>query len=83
MYKRKFMIYRLHIKKRSKKADNLESRYLMSKKSQGKRLRRLYKVKLRHLKLLLLLQLSLSFQPLNHLYNVNFAVVGVVLQGIK
>jgi hypothetical protein len=77
------MIYRLHMRRRSKNINNLESRYPINKELLEKRLRHLYKVGLRHLKLLLLPQLSLSFQPLNHLYDVNSAVVGVVLQGIK
>jgi hypothetical protein len=77
------MIYGLHIRKRSKNEDNLKSKYLMSKELLEKRLRRLYKVRLRYLKLILLLRLSQSFQPLNHLYDVNFAAVVVELQDIR
>jgi hypothetical protein len=71
------------MRKRSKNADNLESRYPISKESPKKKLRRLYRVGLRHLKLLLLLQSSQSFQSLNRLYNVNFAAAVVVLQDIE
>jgi hypothetical protein len=79
LYERKFMIYELHMRKRSKNVDNLESRYPMSKELLEKKLRRLYRVGLRHLKLLLLLWLSQSFQSFNCLYDVNFAAAVVVL----
>jgi hypothetical protein len=48
------MIYGLHMRKRSKNTDYLEDRYLMSKDLHRKKLRHLYKVKLKHLKLLVL-----------------------------
>jgi transcription initiation factor IIE alpha subunit len=83
LYERKFMIYELHMRKRSKNADDLESRYPMSKELLEKKLRRLYRVRLRHLKVLLLLQPSQSFQSLNRLYDVSFAAVVVELQDIK
>jgi hypothetical protein len=55
----------------------------MSKKLLEMKLRHLYKARLRHLKLLLLFRLSLSFQSLVHLYDVNFAAGAVVLKYIK
>jgi hypothetical protein len=55
----------------------------MSKALLERKLRRLYEVRLRYLKVLLLFWLSLSFQPLNCLYDVNFAAVVVELQDIK
>jgi hypothetical protein len=48
-----------------------------------KKLRRLYKVRLRHLKLILLLWLSLSCQPRKHSYAANFGVVSVIFSGIE
>ena len=77
------MIYELHMRRRSKNADDLESKYPMSKELLKRKLMRLYKVKLRHLKLLLLLRPSQSFQSLNRLYDVNFAAVVVELQDIR
>jgi hypothetical protein len=77
------MIYKLYMRKRSKNMDNLESRYPISKELLEKKLRRLYKVGLRYLKLLLLLRSSQSFQSLNRLYDVNFAAAVVVLQDIE
>jgi hypothetical protein len=63
--------------------DNLESRLLISKELLERRLKRLYKVGLRHLKLLLLFWLSLSFQPLQYSYTINFSVVSVIFSGIE
>jgi hypothetical protein len=48
-----------------------------------KKLKRSYKVRLRHLKLLLLLRLSQSSRLLKQLYAANFAAVVVALKGIK
>jgi hypothetical protein len=55
----------------------------MSKESLERKLRRLYKVRLRHLKLILLLWLSLSCQPRKHSYAANFSVVTVIFSGIE
>ena len=77
------MIYELRMKKRSKSARGLINRYLLSKGLLEKKLKRSYKVRLRHLKLLLLLQLSRSSQLLKQSYAANFAAVVVVLKGIK
>jgi multisubunit Na+/H+ antiporter MnhE subunit len=71
------------MKKRSKSAKDLVNRSLLSKELLEKKFKRSYKVKLRHLKLLLLLQLSHSSQLLKELYAANFAVVVVVLKDIK
>ena len=77
------MIYELHMKKRSKSAKDLINRYLLSKGLLEKKLKCLYKVRLRHLRLLLLLWLSWSSQLLKQSYAANFAAVVVVLKGIK
>jgi hypothetical protein len=55
----------------------------MSKELLERKPRRLYKVRLRHLKLPLLLRLSLSFQPLQCSYAANIGVVTVIFSGIE
>jgi hypothetical protein len=83
-YGKKTMIYELRMKKRSKSARGLINRYLLSKGLLEKKSRRSYKVRLRHLKpLLLLLQLSRSSQLLKQPYAANIAAVVVTLWGIE
>ena len=77
------MIYELGMKKRSKSARGLINRYLLSKGLLEKKSRRSYKVRLRHLKLLLLLRVSRSSRLLKQLYAANFAAVVVALKGIE
>jgi hypothetical protein len=82
-YGKKTMIYELRMKKKSKSARGLINRYLLSKELLERKLRRLYKVRLRHLKLLLLLRLSRSSQLLKQSYAANFAAVVVIIWGIE
>jgi hypothetical protein len=77
------MIYELRMKKRSKSARGLINRYLLSKGLLEKKSRRSYKVRLRHLKLLLLLRLGRGSRLLKQLYAANFAAVVVALKGIE
>ena len=67
------------MRKRSKSIKDLINRYLLSKGLLEKKLKRLYKVRLKYSMLLLLLWLSQSSQLLNQLYAVNFAAVVVML----
>jgi hypothetical protein len=83
LYGKKTRIYELCMKKRSKSVKNLKSKYLLSKGLLEKKLKRLYRVRLRYLKLLLLLWLSRGSQLLRELYAANFGVVVVILKGIE
>jgi hypothetical protein len=83
LHGKKTMIYELRMKKRSRNTKNLRNRYLLSMRLLVKKLKRSYKVRLRHLKLLLLLRLSQSSRLLKQLYAANFAAVVVALKGIK
>ena len=77
------MICELYIRKKSKSIRDLINKYLLSKRLLEKKLKHSYKVRLRHLKLLLLLQLSRSSQLLKQSYAANFAAVVVTLWGIE
>ena len=71
------------MRKRSKSVRDLINRYLLSKGLLKKKLKRLYKVRLRHLMLLLLLRLSRSSQFLKQSYAANIAAAVVTLWGIE
>ncbi|EED20339.1 conserved hypothetical protein [Talaromyces stipitatus ATCC 10500] len=71
------------MRKRSKSAKNLKSKYLLSKGLLKKKCKRSYKVRLRHPMLLLLLRLSRSSQLLKQSYAANIAAVVVTLWGIE
>jgi hypothetical protein len=71
------------MKRRSKNVRDLINRYLLSKGLLKKKLKRSYKVRLRHLKLQLLLRPSRGSQLLEESYAANFGVVVVVLKGIE
>jgi hypothetical protein len=71
------------MKKRSKNAKNLKSKYQLSMGLLERKLKRSYKIRLRHLKPLLLLWLSQSSQLLKQLYAANFSAVVVTLWGIE
>lgn len=60
LYEKKFINSALRIRKGSKNADGLERRYRINKEIVDRKLRRLYKIRLKHPKLLLLLRLSQS-----------------------
>jgi hypothetical protein len=59
------------------------TKHLISKELLEKKLRHLYKVRLRHLKVLLLLRPSPSFQTLQRSYAAKFSVVSVIFLVIE
>ena len=77
------MSYKFYIRRKIKSVTDLRLKYLMIEGLLERKPRILYKVRLRHFNLLLLLRLSWSFLPLRYVYAVYISVVIVELLDIK